>query len=281
MRLRISIIIFLLSFFSYQGFSQPCNPVASITASPSGEVCKGQPITFTGTATDAGNNPTFIWFNGTDTIFSNTYTGTFQQDQPVYLAVISSSPCTNIDTVYAFYQVNVTEITIEYNEPKVRCGSEQATVEVSATNGGIFPYTYSLDSVDQGDNNVFSNLSVGQHMVVVTDGNNCKDTNYIDIPEPFCENPIPIQAFTPNGDGFNDTWVIGLIENYPDNKVYIFDRWGQRVYYKEGYTNADGWDATYGGVPLAVSTYYYIIYLGVENEDGEERYLKGPVSIFR
>jgi gliding motility-associated-like protein len=273
--------ILLLYLFAFQALAQPCNPVANISASPTGEVCKGQTITFTGSATDAGNNPTYIWYNGKDTIFSNTYTDAFQQDQPIYLAVISSSPCTPIDTVYTFYQVNVTEITIDYSETNVRCGSNKADVEITSTNGGIFPYTYNLDSVDQGDNNQFNNLAVGQHIVVVTDGNGCKDTNYINIPEPFCENPIPVQAFTPNGDGYNDTWVIGLIENYPNNKVYIYDRWGQRVYYKEGYTNADGWDATYAGVPLAVSTYYYIIYLGVENENGEERFLKGPVSIFR
>ncbi len=279
MRKIILILLFTLAFIP--SWSQPCNPVASITADPSTEVCKGQPVTFTASATDAGNNPTYIWLNGQDTLFGNTFTGTFQQDQQIYLAVISSAPCSTIDTVYAFYQVNVTEIQAEYDEPQASCFSNKATVEINATTGGIFPYTYNLDSVDQGDNTVYDNLTVGQHILIITDGNGCQDTNYIDVAEPFCEDPVPLQAFTPNNDGIGDTWIVLLIEKYPDNKVYIYDRWGQRVYYKEGYTNADGWDATYGGVPLPVSTYYYIIYLGIENEDGKERFIKGPVSIFR
>ncbi len=279
MRKIIVISFFILAVFT--AWSQPCNPVATITADPPGEVCKGQPVTFTASATDAGNNPVFVWYNGKDTVFSNTYTGTFQQNQQIYLAVISSAPCSTIDTVYAFYQVTVTEIQAKYDKPQANCFSNQATVEINATTGGIFPYTYNLDSIDQGNNTIYDNLSVGQHILIITDGNNCQDTNYIDIPKPFCDNPVPLQAFTPNGDGISDTWTILLIEKYPNNKVYIYDRWGQQVYYKEGYTNADGWDATYGGVPLPVSTYYYIITLGMKNKNGDERYIKGPVSIFR
>jgi gliding motility-associated-like protein len=50
------------------------------------------------------------------------------------------------------------------------------------------------------------------------------------------------EAVTPNGDGINDTWMIYNIENYPNNKVYIYNRYGKEVYRKTGYRNT--WDGT-------------------------------------
>ena len=56
------------------------------------------------------------------------------------------------------------------------------------------------------------------------------------------ENNLPddliiFNAVTPNGDGMNDTWIIQGIENYPDNRVFMFNRWGDEIHYLEGYDN--------------------------------------------
>ncbi len=72
-------------------------------------------------------------------------------------------------------------------------------------------------------------------------------------------NPGPVipNAFTPNGDGFNDTWNIKYIDFYPNCTVTIFNRWGQNVYSSIGY--GIPWNGTYRGAALPTSTYYYII----------------------
>ena len=44
-------------------------------------------------------------------------------------------------------------------------------------------------------------------------------------------------AFSPNGDGNNDGWVIEGIENYPNNRLEIWNRWGLKVYEKSNYQN--------------------------------------------
>lgn len=75
-------------------------------------------------------------------------------------------------------------------------------------------------------------------------------------------------AFTPNGDGVNDTWVIQKIGDYPNCTVQVFNRYGGVVYYSVGYGTP--WDGNYRGARLPVGTYYYIINLnaGVSSLSG-------------
>jgi gliding motility-associated-like protein len=76
-----------------------------------------------------------------------------------------------------------------------------------------------------------------------------------------CDIIIP-QAITPNGDGYNDTFVIQGIENYPNNELIIFNRWGAEVYRATNYQN--DWNGkslsnyNVGGEDLPIGTYYYL-----------------------
>ncbi len=97
------------------------------------------------------------------------------------------------------------------------------------------------------------------YYVIVTDRFGCRDTARVSIKikrdyKLFIQNLI-----TPNGDGYNDTWFIGNIDNYPDNEVIIFDIYGDVIYRVSGYTNANGWDGTYNGKKVPDGTYYFII----------------------
>lgn len=62
---------------------------------------------------------------------------------------------------------------------------------------------------------------------------------------------------TPNGDGVNDTWIVQNIQLYPGNEAKVFDRSGRLVYNKKDYDNS--WSGTVNGLPLAESTYYYLV----------------------
>ncbi len=78
------------------------------------------------------------------------------------------------------------------------------------------------------------------------------------------------EVFSPNSDGVNDLLVIKNIEQYPTNKIFVFNRWGNKVW--EGGPYLNNWDGscntgfTIGGKELPVGTYFYIIDLG----DGSE-----------
>jgi gliding motility-associated-like protein len=77
---------------------------------------------------------------------------------------------------------------------------------------------------------------------------------------------------TPNGDGYNDTWIIQNIENYPYTKVTVVTRQGEEVYSSDSYNNK--WDGTQNGNKLADGTYYYIIRF-----DGSPKIYKGAITI--
>ena len=64
-------------------------------------------------------------------------------------------------------------------------------------------------------------------------------------------------AFSPNGDGINDTWLIEALNTYPESVTNVFNRYGQLVYRSAGY--AKPWDGRYNGKNLPVGTYYYTI----------------------
>lgn len=70
-------------------------------------------------------------------------------------------------------------------------------------------------------------------------------------------------GFTPDGDGLNDNWVIDNIENYPNNTVTIFNRWGNQIWNTKDYNNSSNvWDGkTQGGAALTSGTYFYVIEL--------------------
>jgi gliding motility-associated-like protein/uncharacterized repeat protein (TIGR01451 family) len=80
-------------------------------------------------------------------------------------------------------------------------------------------------------------------------------------------------AFTPNGDGKNERFIIGGLEKYQNAKLQVFNRWGGQVYRSNDYRN------DWNGSDLLESTYYYI--LEVRKTDGSVKSYKGWVLIVR
>ncbi len=70
-------------------------------------------------------------------------------------------------------------------------------------------------------------------------------------------------GFSPNNDGINDLFYIQGLEAFPDNVLCVFNRWGNRVYYKEGYDNT--FDGTWENTILTDGTYFYVFDDGIGN----------------
>ncbi len=124
----------------------------------------------------------------------------------------------------------------------------------------LSPGIFSTYKWQDGSTNPVFNVTVGGiYSVTVTDSLGCMFSDTVSIRENYCSTiPIP-NAFTPNGDGVNDTWNIPQLQYFPLCTVVIYTRWGRQVFTSTGY--AKPWDGIYGGKPLPVGAYYYIITL--------------------
>ena len=96
------------------------------------------------------------------------------------------------------------------------------------------------------------------------------DTVFIKV----LKSPLVPNAFSPNGDGINDTWRIQYLESYPGATIEVFNRYGQKVFESTGYTTE--WDGYFNGSLLPIGTYYYII-----NPRNGRKTITGAVTIIR
>ena len=192
------------------------------------------------------NQYTFEWINPTGTLEATTaahtplmggiytavatdiFTGCRKE---VTTEVIPSSP--------AIVEAVVTTIAF----------AEEHVIEANAVGSGN--YEYRLDDGPWQLDGTFNDVGPGEHTVTVRDLNGCgigtKSVLVIDYP----------RFFTPNGDGYNDTWQIIGIDTRPLSTIYIFDRYGKLL--KQLSPLSEGWDGTYNGKLLPATDYWFTV----------------------
>ncbi|MCX2742384.1 cadherin domain-containing protein [Mangrovivirga sp. M17] len=92
----------------------------------------------------------------------------------------------------------------------------------------------------------------------------------------------PTKGFSPNGDGNNDFWTIEGIGEFPQNRVEIYNRWGNLIYQATGYDNFNvRWEGqntelNLGGEGAPDGTYFYFLYI-----EGSSKPLQGFLVLKR
>lgn len=261
------------------GANAQCIIFTQMSANPANPVCKGETVTFNITS-NIGGFSSYIWIVNGDTVSTNPSISSNINGAHVEVYAVSDT-CGNGTFYVDAYIVNV-EMQADYTVIVEECNQPVADVQIGEITGtGQEPYTYNFYTTNGnlGQTDFYTDVPVSTYPLVIEDANGCIDTTWIDMNVYECPPPAPTQVITPNEDGYNDTWLINFIELYPDNEVFIYDRWGQRVYHKKGYDNLDGWDAKYVGQNMPVSTYYYILKINFKKQD--EKVYNGPISVFR
>lgn len=150
-------------------------------------------------------------------------------------------------------------------------GGSDGSIDLTV-DGGTPSYTYTwVDNaaVSSEDRN---NLPAGTYTVFVTDSKGCVDSTSIILIQPDVLK-LP-NGYTPNGDGFNDNFVISGIQGYPNSKFVVYNRWGNVVYSADSYSNQ--WNGqNNNGADLPESTYFVVLEI-----PGKET-LKGYVDLRR
>jgi len=153
--------------------------------------------------------------------------------------------------------------------------------QLTATGGGLYTWTptSSLSCVNCA-NPVASPTETTLYTVEVNlSGCIVSDTITVSVDSEF---KIP-EGFSPNGDGVNDVFEIVGISQFPNNKIMIVNRWGNKVFEAAPYKS--DWDGTsqFGitiGEKLPSGTYFYILDLGKTGPSGSQE-IKGYIYINR
>lgn len=154
------------------------------------------------------------------------------------------------------------------------------TTTISVPNPSPGKYTLYLNEftaipLQINDSGVFNvNISANAKFYISYNDGTCEsDRSLIEIKidDP---NVIIANAFSPNGDGRNDTWMINNIQNYPRSSLKIYNRNGNQVY--SGTGSSRPFDGYRNGHILPVGIYYYHLIL----REGCKSYT-GSVTLIR
>ena len=256
-------------------------PTITITADAGNNatVCPTSSVILTGT--NSAGVFAYNWYllpNNTTTI-SNTSTVVVPPNtvgaSTIMLQTVSSvSTCVAYDTVVVnLFPLPIVDAGPSYTIPVF----STVTIGGSPTSatGLTFTWTPPFTLDNSGiPNPTASNTVDVTYTVTATDANGClaSDTMQVLI---YPEIKIP-NGFSPNGDGKNDKWIIDLISQFPNNVVEVYNRWGELLFYSQGYNVP--FDGRYRNKDLPVGTYYYIINL---NHPAYTKPYTGPLTIFR
>ncbi|MBT8263930.1 MAG: T9SS type B sorting domain-containing protein [Muriicola sp.] len=195
-------------------------------------------------------NVSYLWSTGEST-------SSIVVSQPgIYtVTVTDSNACSSTKTI-TLNQIDVPAIE--------EISSDEYDITVVTSNMGS--YEYSLDGFTYQDEPVFRNIVGGNYTVYVRNNSNCDvvTQEYIHFVSP--------KFFTPNGDGFNDTYEIGGIESFTTYEISVFDRYGKLL---EQVVNTPlRWDGTFNNRPLPSADYWYTIKI-------DEELIKGHFTLKR
>ena len=199
---------------------------------------------------------------GNSATYNITASGTYS-----VLVTNTSTGCQFTDTVTVTTSSAPASLDVVLTTPAFSSGL--ATIEAIAT-GGFGVYEYSLDALDWQSSPIFSGLENGSYTIFARDIQGCN----LLISDEIQTITYP-NYFTPNGDGYNDTWVIKLPEAYA-GLITIYDRYGKLI--KQISSYGAGWDGTYNGGLLPATDYWFKVEY---TEDDTRKEFKSHFSLKR
>jgi len=235
-------------------------------------ICAGQIITL---VASGGNS--YIWNTGNSTdsiIVSPTITTTYS------VTVSTDCDLATANTTITVMHKGIASFTSEYEPCKNTC--------VQFTDQSINALTWQWDFGD-GNNNVSENPchsyidTIGYSVFLIINGSTtCADTINMSVPyvthDTVASVYIP-NAFSPNGDGDNDSLKFYLLDNYclKDFEIAVYGRWGEQVFATSKLN--DSWDGTFNGKKLDSQTLTY--YCKTTTATGRQAMRKGNISLVR
>lgn len=282
-----------LKVTSEYGCSDSINRTVYINPNPevdffadSTEGCEPFSVNFNSLSTlSSGNISTYTWtFGDGDTVtsessISHTYewSGLFD----VTLTVVSDSGCLGSRKINNYIKVveppianfSVSDHVLSEYDPVVYFND-------SSVNGTTWFWEFGDDSTSSMVNPIHEYANYGDYTVVLWVENSlgCIDsTSEVISITPEFSFFVP-NAFTPNGDGYNDRFN-GKGVNVLEYEMYIFDRWGEQIYFVGSLE--DSWDGTFKDTGKEVKQDVYVYKIKLKDVNMNRHDYHGKVVLLR
>lgn len=226
---------------------------------PNDTLCAGESMFFSAYVGDCPDTTNYFWYiNGE--LVAETIGNDFETSALKHGDILSVAT-----SCFEYCQVQVTDTTLPFTvlsfpvdagpDFYIKAG-DAAILQGSTTATDYYwspPYTLSSPAILNPA--AIPEVTTSYFLIATQDG--CTFSDKMTV---FVEEVLNItNTFTPNGDGFNDTWEIPSLDNYPNCLVQIFDRWGQSLYQTTGYGAKKAWDGRSNGRVMDAGVYFYVI----------------------
>ncbi|MFN8311049.1 MAG: gliding motility-associated C-terminal domain-containing protein [Chitinophagales bacterium] len=195
----------------------------------------------------------------------------------VYSDTIATANCDSIHTL----EIVLFTPAIAQIEPISIIHETGDTIILRGQGNGIFHWssTLPITNPDIPITTATASSPAWVYLHVIT-ADNCSATDSLFIPVSECNDVIYVpNAFSPNGDGANDTYrIYGRCIHL--NRLMIFNRWGEKVWDTSDIEK--GWDGFYKGELQPPGIFvYYLTYNSGNRPRGERHELKGSITLVR
>ncbi|MFT5723229.1 MAG: gliding motility-associated-like protein, partial [Bacteroidia bacterium] len=220
-----------------------------------------------------------VWFvNSTRTTDKYNFFGTYNSGlYQVRLNVYGVNGC-NIqkDTSFEVFAKPVasfsyTPTDIYISNPDVSF-TDGSSANVVAWN---WDFGDAANSIDENPSHLYADAGTYIAQLFVSSAEGCLDTTSQTL---IIKDEILLfipNAISPNGDGLNDVFRVTGI-GYTHIDIQIFNRWGERIYESDEFTE---WDATYRGEKVQMGAYIYI--MNIVDNRGRKFHEVGEVQVIR
>ena len=204
----------------------------------------------------------FRWQDGsTDSLYMVNQNGT-------YSVRINQDGCFYADTIQVM--VYNTEANI-VEDDQLLCEGDQVALHGQSVPDGTLTWSNGAN----GD--VTTVNTSGQYVLSAeTACGTLTDSVKVWVQDCDCQPGTP-NAFSPNGDGLNDSYKAVLNCFTKNYMLSVYNRYGQRIF--SAADQERGWDGNYNGAAVDAGTYFY--HLRYETPNGQEVQRKGDITLIR
>ncbi len=174
--------------------------------------------------------------------------------ETITLAIYFSNSCSGDSATATLFLLDYDSLKVDLFQDTIICSSKGETAQLyPVMTGGYGPFSFAWSGLPDTTETVTVNPpSTNQYFVTVTDA--CGFSDLSDTVTVTIQCPIIVpNVVSANNDGTNDIFFITNIDQYPENEVYVYNRWGWLVYSAKGYLN--DWTPSH----LVEGVYFYVV----------------------